>query len=264
MTKVNSLYVASGPLVVLIVFWGIISNMDAKMYQFKDPMKVLAYHEKKEEISFSFYCLALPLHSFHCIWWWSSWPWVWCCGLSVDCQVCLQNWEALLSSMWLYMLLHQHCHSLCQPHTPAVSMGLLNSCWLYEFPDGWKVQVKACALSSQPLSSFCFFSPLYPISLLFSFLMSCMPVFRSPASSYVLPPALFYCWPTSIKWKFVETRVAYLWFCQWSGLFFGFIVLARHCRTTDCETSPRFFTRVQFVCKGVPLKQKDHFIHKAL
>jgi len=46
MTKVNSLYVASGHLVVLIVFWGIISNMDAKMYQFKDPMKVLAYHEK--------------------------------------------------------------------------------------------------------------------------------------------------------------------------------------------------------------------------
>jgi len=49
MTKVNSLYVASGPLVVLIVFWGIISNMDAKMYQFKDPMKVLAYHEKKKK-----------------------------------------------------------------------------------------------------------------------------------------------------------------------------------------------------------------------
>jgi len=29
-------------------------------------------------------------------------------------------------------------------------------------------------------------------------------------------------------------------------------------------TGPRCFTRVRFVCKGVPLKQKDLFIHKAL
>jgi len=42
------------------------------------------------------------------------------------------------------------------------------------------------------------------------------------------------CKGASIKQKFIETKVVYLWFCQWSGLFFGFIVLAHHCWTTDC------------------------------
>jgi len=38
----------------------------------------------------------------------------------------------------------------------------------------------------------------------------------------------------SIKQKFIETKVAYLWFCWWSGLFFGFIVLAHCFWTTNC------------------------------
>jgi len=38
---------------------------------------------------------------------------------------------------------------------------------------------------------------------------------------------------SSIKQKFIETKMAYLCFCWWSSLFFGFIVLARRCRTTD-------------------------------
>jgi len=153
--------------------------------------------KKQEEISFSFYCLALPLHSFHCIWWWSSWPWVWCCGLSVDCQVCLQNWEALLSSMWLYMLLHQHCHSLCQPHTPY--------CCLHVFfliPAGCMSSLMAGRFRWRPVPSVAnpsLLSVSFPLSIPFPYF--------SPSScpaclfSDLQPPVmfflqLFYCWPT--------------------------------------------------------------------
>jgi len=50
---------------------------------------------------------------------------------------------------------------------------------------------------------------------------------------------------TSIKQKFVETC-----FCQWSGLFFGFIALAHCCQTTNCVKPALVFTRVWFVCRG--------------